>query len=223
MRCGMRPKRTRKKDNRIQLKSQFMDKRILLAAVLASVTLFGCDNKADKQAQKDSSEVVVDEVNKEKTIFGMCGEASAMNTLQLITDSGDTLSLSVNEAKENDKVFGSYGIGDRMAVLPNDDMTEAKLVINETTLLGNWLMFDPFDGSSIVGMAIKDGGIAESIDMPNVIYKAWRITNGRLELTMMREGGSEEDEIEVYDIKKLDADSLIFGNEDDSFEYYRQR
>ncbi|GAY27623.1 hypothetical protein PvtlMGM1_0923 [Prevotella sp. MGM1] len=206
-----------------QLKSKFMDKRILLMVTAVAATLFSCGNKTERQAPKDSTNVVENVINKELTVFGMCGEASAMNTLQLITDSGDTLSLSVNEAKENNNVFGGYGIGDRMAVLLNDDKTEAKQVINETTLLGNWTMPDPFDGSSIVGMALKDGGIAESIDMANIVYKAWRITNGRLELTLMREGGSEEDEIEVYDIKKLDADSLVFGNDEDIFEYCRQK
>ncbi len=200
-----------------------MDKRILLMVTAVAATLFSCGNKTDRQAPKDSTNVAENVINKELTVFGMCGEASAMNTLQLITDSGDTLSLSVNEAKENNNVFGGYGIGDRMAVLLNDDKTEAKQVINETTLLGNWTMPDPFDGSSIVGMALKDGGIAESIDMANIVYKAWRITNGRLELTLMREGGSEEDEIEVYDIKKLDADSLVFGNDEDIFEYCRQK
>ena len=200
-----------------------MDKRILLMVTTVAATLFSCGNKTDRQAPKDSTDVVENTINKELTVFGMCGEASAMNTLQLITDSGDTLSLSVNEAKENKNVFGGYGIGDRMAVLLNDDKTEAKQVINETTLLGNWTMPDPFDGSSIVGMALKDGGIAESIDMANIVYKAWRITNGRLELTLMREGGSEEDEIELYDIKKLDADSLVFGNDEDIFEYCRQK
>ncbi len=200
-----------------------MDKRILLMVTTVAATLFSCGNNTDRQAPKDSTDVVENTINKELTVFGMCGEASAMNTLQLITDSGDTLSLSVNEAKENNNVFGGYGIGDRMAVLLNDDKTEAKQVINETTLLGNWTMPDPFDGSSIVGMALKDGGIAESIDMANIVYKAWRITNGRLELTLMREGGSEEDEIELYDIKKLDADSLVFGNDEDIFEYCRQK
>lgn len=200
-----------------------MDKRILLMVTTVAATLFSCGNKTDRQAPKDSTDVVENAINKELTVFGMCGEASAMNILQLITDSGDTLSLSVNEAKENNNVFGGYGIGDRMAVLLNDDKTEAKQVINETTLLGNWTMPDPFDGSSIVGIALKDGGIAESIDMANIVYKAWRITNGRLELTLMREGGSEEDEIELYDIKKLDADSLVFGNDEDIFEYCRQK
>ena len=200
-----------------------MDKRILLMVTTVAATLFSCGNKTDRQAPKDSTDVVENAINKELTVFGMCGEASAMNTLQLITDSGDTLSLSVNEAKENNNVFGGYGIGDRMAVLLNDDKTEAKQVINETTLLGNWTMPDPFDGSSIVGIALKDGGIAESIDMANIVYKAWRITNGRLELTLMREGGSEEDEIELYDIKKLDADSLVSGQDEDIFEYCRQQ
>lgn len=83
-----------------------MDKRILLMVTAVAATLFSCGNKTDRQAPKDSTNVVENVINKELTVFGMCGEASAMNTLQLITDSGDTLSLSVNEAKENNNVFG---------------------------------------------------------------------------------------------------------------------
>ncbi len=73
-----------------------MDKRILLMVTTVAATLFSCGNKTDRQAPKDSTDVVENTINKELTVFGMCGEASAMNTLQLITDSGDTLSLSVN-------------------------------------------------------------------------------------------------------------------------------
>ncbi len=67
-----------------QLKSQFMDKRILLMVTTVAATLFSCGNKTDRQAPKDSTDVVENTINKELTVFGMCGEASAMNTLQLI-------------------------------------------------------------------------------------------------------------------------------------------
>lgn len=144
-----------------------------------------------------------------------------MNTLQMITDSGDTLSLSITDAKENGKVLGGYACGDRMAVLLNDDKTVAQLVINETTLLGNWVMPNPLDGSSFVGISLKDGGIAESIDQSTIVYKTWRIVNGRIEIQSVREGGGDEEEINVYDIVKLDADSLVYKNEEDLFEYGR--
>lgn len=200
-----------------------MKKKVLFTVLAVLAFVSACNNKAQQQdtvAQTDTLETVE---NKSKTIFGMCGDGSAMNTLQLIADSGDTLELSLVEAYENNKVFGGYGCGDRMAVVLNEDKTEAELVINETTLLGNWLMPNPFDGSSVVGISLKDGGVAESIDQSGLNYKSWKIADGKLEIVSVREGGSEEDETDIYEIKKLDGDSLVFGNEDDIFEYGRQK
>ena len=84
-------------------------------------------------------------------------------------------------------------------------------------------MPNPFDGSSVVGISLKDGGVAESIDQSGLNYKSWKIADGKLEIVSVREGGSEEDETDIYEIRKLDADSLVFGNEDDVFEYGRQK
>ncbi|MDO4309302.1 MAG: lipocalin family protein [Prevotella sp.] len=198
-------------------------KKLELAGIVAVCGLTAaCGNKAQQVAPTggaDTTEVVV---NQNRTVFGICGDGSAMNTLQLITDSGDTLSLGVSEARENGKVFGGYGSGDKMAVLVNADKTEAELVINESTLLGNWVMPNPIDGSSIVGIALKDGGIAESIDQSTIVYRTWKIVDGRIEIQLMREGGGDEEETNVYDLVKLDADSLIYKNEEDLFEYGRQ-
>ena len=198
-----------------------MKKSGLMAFIAAVMLLSGCggeNRQTPDSAGEDSSTVYV---NAEKTVFGICGEGSAMNTLQMITDSGDTLSLSITDAKENGKVLGGYACGDRMAVLLNDDKTVAQLVINETTLLGNWVMPNPLDGSSFVGISLKDCGIAESIDQSTIVYKTWRIVNGRIEIQSVREGGGDEEEINVYDIVKLDADSLVYKNEEDLFEYGR--
>lgn len=200
-----------------------MKNKVLFTVIAAAALTSACNNKAQQEApvsQTDTLETVED---KNATVFGMCGDGSAMNTLQLIADNGDTLVLGLEEAHENNKVFGGYGCGDRMAVVLNDDKTEAELVINETTLLGNWLMPNPFDGSSVVGISLKDGGVAESIDQSGLNYKSWKIADGKLEIVSVREGGSEEDETDIYEIRKLDADSLVFGNEDDVFEYGRQK
>ena len=70
-----------------------------------------------------------------------------MNTLQLITDTGDTLQLDLTAARDNDQVFGGLQVGDRMAVIANDERTEAVMVINQVALLGNWVMPNPIDGS----------------------------------------------------------------------------
>ena len=146
-----------------------------------------------------------------------------MNTLQMITDMGDTLSFDLSTAQENNQVFGGMQVGDRMAVIPDAEKTSALMVINQATLLGNWVMPNPLDGSDEVGISIKEGGIAEGIEQSTIVYRTWRLNRGKLEIVMMREGGSEEDEVYLYDIVKLGADSLVYKDGEEIFEYSRQR
>jgi hypothetical protein len=146
-----------------------------------------------------------------------------MNVLQLITDTGDTLSFDIASASENDKVFGGLQAGDRMAVIPSADKSEALMVINESTLLGNWVMPNPLDGSDEVGIRIKEGGIAESIEQPNLNYRTWRLIRGQLELVQVQEEGSGQEETLYYDIVYLGPDSLVYKDADDTYEYSRQR
>ena len=152
---------------------------------------------------------------------------TAMNTLQLLRDNGDTLNLSITRALEAGQVFGGMQVGDRMAVMANDDKSEALLVINQNTLLGDWVMPNPIDGSSEVGIRIKEGGIAESIDQSSIIYKTWKIYNGKLEILSQRDGGGDEEELNLYEIVKLGADSLVYKTvnkpreEMETFEYSR--
>ena len=146
-----------------------------------------------------------------------------MNTLQLVTDAGDTLSIDLSEAQDKEQVFGGLQVGDRMAVITNKDKTEAVLVINQATLLGNWVMPNPIDGSDEVGFRIKEGGIAESIEQSDLVYKTWRLIRGQLEVVMMRESGSGEDETMLYDIVKLGPDSLTLKDAEETLEYSRQK
>lgn len=198
----------------------------LMAAALI-LTMGSCGNSGKQQAAKDTAsdqerEMEIPVMNRDSTIYGICGDGSAMNTLQLLTDNGDTLNLSVTEASEKGKCFGGFQSGDRMAVMLGDQHS-AKLVINLSALLGNWVMPNPLDGSSEVGFRIKDGGIIEGIEQSSLIYKTWKIFNGRLEILTVREGGGEEEEITVYDMVGLGADSLIIKDSEDTFEYSRQK
>ena len=153
-------------------------KKILLwaVAVLIATTFTQCGNKAQQSAEVSVEETESNVTGDENVmVYGICGEASAMNTLQLITDTGDTLNLSIENAKEENQVFGGYSVGDKMAVYMKKDSEQPLMVVNETTLMGNWIMPNPIDGSSTLGIMIKDGGIAESINQPTIIYKTWRI------------------------------------------------
>ena len=193
---------------------------IVLLVAAGILTMGSCGNKSEKVPfdNGDSLGIEVD-----STLYGICGEATSMNMLQMITDTGDTLMLDISAAKENDRVFGGLQVGDRMAVLPNDNKTVANTVINQTTLLGNWVMPNPIDGSDEVGISIKEGGVAESIDQGSIIYRTWRLSKGRLEIVLVREGGNDVEELNVYDILKLTADSLVYKDAEETFEYERQK
>jgi len=193
---------------------------IVLLVAAGILTMGSCGNKSEKVPfdNGDSLGIEVD-----STLYGICGEATSMNMLQMITDTGDTLMLDISAAKENDQVFGGLQVGDRMAVLPNGKKTVANTVINQTTLLGNWVMPNPIDGSDEVGISIKEGGVAESIDQGSIIYRTWRLSKGRLEIVLVREGGNDVEELNVYDILKLTADSLVYKDAEETFEYERQK
>ena len=194
---------------------------VIMTVAVAVWMMFSCGGKTQKVPFDDGDSAEI--ANADPTIYGVCGKETAMNTLQLVTDTGDTLSIDLSEAQDKNQVLGGLQVGDRMAVIANKDKTEAVMVINQATLLGNWVIPNPIDGSDEVGFRIKEGGIAESIDQSDMVYKTWRLIRGQLEVVMMRESGSGEDETVLYDIVKLGPDSLTLKDADETLEYSRQK
>lgn len=199
-----------------------MKKWTVFALLTIVLTMASCGNKTQRNYEMVTDTTGMDAM-RDHTIYGICGENTAMNSLQLITDAGDTLMLSITEADEAGKVLGGLHAGDRMAVLANADKTKATLVVNQSALLGNWVMPNPLDGSDELGVRLLDGGIAEGIEQPYVTYKSWRFFNGRLVIESVREGTGDIPETEEFDIQTLGPDTLIIKNDDGQSEYYRQR
>ena len=195
---------------------------MMAAVILTMSSCFG-GNQKPQQTAEEEPDSVEDYMPFDQTIYGLCGNGTAMNTLQLLTDSGDTLNLDLTNAQESGQVFGGLQAGDRMAVLPNKAKTEAVIVINQNTLLGDWVMPNPIDGSDEVGISIKEGGVAESIDQGSIIYRTWRLSQGRLEIVLVRDGANDVEELNVYDIVKLTSDSLVYKDAEETFEYERQK
>lgn len=193
---------------------------LMAVAVMTMGSCGGSKNQQSAEEENDFESASVVSVNRDSMMYGICGDGSAMNTLQLITDIGDTLTLSIAEANEKGQCFGGIQSGDRIAVLLSNENT-ASIVVNQSALLGDWVMPNPIDGSSEMGIRIKEGGIAESIDQPSVIYRSWRLFNGKLEIVSIREGGAEEEEIDLYDLVSLGSDSLKFKDAEDIYEYGR--
>ena len=193
----------------------------LSAIILALLLITGCGGRKQQFTYKEMGESFFPMQN--NTLFGICDKGSDDSTLMLINDVGDTLTLSTADALRKGTVMGGYRAGEHIAVQLSSDSASVLSCINTTELLGVWLMPDPYDGSTIIGINIKDGGDVDGIEQSNVIYKSWQIIDGQLELTFVREGGIEEDETAAYTIRKLDRDSLVFENEEDIYEYGRGR
>ena len=198
-------------------------------ATASMAIMMSCGGGSGQQrvANNENDTSAVNVIPTDKTLYGICGEETAMNTLQLLRDNGDTVMMSITNAIEAGQVFGGLMVGDRLAVMPNATGSEAVIVINQNTLLGDWVMPNPIDGSSEVGIRIKEGGVAESIDQSSIIYKTWKIFNGRLEILSQRDGGGDEEELNLYELVKLGPDTLVYRTinkpreEMETFEYSR--
>lgn len=205
-----------------------MKKLVILSVAMTTVMLLSCGGKQQSQAEETQDSINIEEiVPRDHTVYGVCTDGTAMNTLEMVTDNGDTLMLSLTTAQEVGKVFGGLQVSDRVAVVADNARKEAKLVINLNTLMGDWVMPDPIDGSSEIGIRIKEGGVAESIDQSVIVYRTWKIFNGELEIELMREGGGDEEEVNRYEILALGPDTLVYRtigksrDETEIFEYSR--
>ena len=203
-----------------------MKKLVFLGVAVAAVMLLSCGGGRN-QAEREKDSVDVNDLIRDHTLYGLCGGVPSASKLKVVTDNGDTLTLDVTLAKSDGRMFGYVRPGDRLALMVNKDQTAATQVINLNYLLGDWVMPDPLDGSDEVGIRIKEGGVAESIEMTNITYRTWRIFNGKLQITSIREGGTESEETNYYDILKLSQDTLVYRtidkpqDETETFEYTR--
>lgn len=205
-------------------------KKFVFVGVMTAVmfSLGSCGGKQQQQEEVSQDTTRVEDLGIiDRTIYGICTDGTAMNTLEMITDNGDTLTLSLTRAQESGKVLGGLQAADRVAVVANKAKTEAELVINLNTLMGDWVMPDPIDGSSEIGIRIKEGGVAESIDQSTIIYRTWKIFNGNLDILLVREGGGDQEEENRYEILTLGPDTLVYRtvgkphDETETFEYSR--
>ncbi|WP_028904573.1 MULTISPECIES: lipocalin family protein [unclassified Prevotella] len=206
-----------------------MKKLVFLSVAIAVVMLMSCGGGGRHQAEREEDTVDVNDLIRDHTIYGLCSGIPSASQLKLLTDNGDTLTLDITRARSEHQLLGSFRVGDRLAVMTNKAKTVATEVINVNLLLGDWVMPDPLDGSDEVGIRIKEGGVAESIEMTNITYRTWRIFNGKLEITSIRESGGEGEETNFYNILKLSSDTLIYKtigkpqDEEETLEYTRWR
>ena len=180
-----------------------------LYMLCAAFMLCACGGNGSK-GNKPRTDTRVAKASTDSTIYGVCGDGTAMNTLQLISDAGDSLDFELAESADGSNVvLGGLLAGDRLAVVAGgkaDGMRVAQKVINLTTLLGKWTSLDK-------NFEILEGGVVKShVEAEKNPWTNWKILNGKLLL------GTD-----TFDIDELGADSLYLENHQGIFVYTRQK
>ncbi len=173
-------------------------------AALLVVVFCACNGKKEtRQGVNEASETAAPD----STVYGVCGEATSMHSLQIITDVGDTLSFLVCEEGDTPSdVQGGLMASDHLAVVGNrtDGEMVARKVINLTTLLGRWTSIDK-------DFEIEEGGTVKSaVKAEAKPWTFWKIFNGRLVLNK-----------DTFDVAGLGADSLFLENNKGIFVFKR--
>lgn len=181
-------------------------------ACVVSVFMAGCRpstpaSSGGAASDSDSTLVMAKDTVADSTIYGVCGEGTAMHTVELITDGGDTLFFGMRIEEDAD-VQGGLMVGDRLAVIGHDSEhgLVATQVVNLTTLLGKWTSLDK-------KFEIMEGGIVQSsVQAESNPWTSWRMLNGRLVMNA-----------DTFKVTSLGADSLYLENDKGIFVYKRQQ
>ena len=173
--------------------------------MLTATFCIGCNG--GKQAPARHGEAEADDAA-DSTVYGVCGEGTAMHTLQLITDTGDTIEYALMDADDNESdVSGGLMCGDRIAVMGKNtaDGKSAEKVINLTSLMGRWTSIDK-------NFVIEEGGtIVSNVKAETHPWTNWKIFNGKLLLNR-----------DTFDVVQLGSDSLSIENRKGIFVFRRQ-
>ena len=189
------------------LKSFFLIKRALPLVLLSY--LVACNGNKQKGVDNDAA-TTDDTTAADSTLYGICGEGTAMHTLQLITLTGDTLDLALlsPDTDQATTVAGGLMCGDHLAVLAHTTAADglvATKVINLTSLMGRWTSISR-------NFVIEEGGIITSdVKAETHPYTSWKIFNGQLLLGR-----------DTFNIVTLGPDSLAIENHNGIYLYKRQ-
>jgi hypothetical protein len=177
--------------------------------MIAIFSFVGCNGNGKKNAQVVDKDSIASKVETDTTVYGVCGEGTAMHSLELITDGGDTINYMImDEGADSASVLGGLLVGDRLAVIGHkvDGENYAKTVLNLTTLQGRWTSIDR-------NFEILEGGVVKShLQAETNPWTEWKIWNGKLLLNK-----------DTFMIDNLGADSLYLENKNGIFVYKRQK
>ena len=106
----------------------------------------------------------------------------------------------------------------------NDTTTiQSAPTISDDLLIGSWGEPNPINDKEVQGIEILTDGNAKSLNMATLLYSKWWTKDNQLFLVeeSVGNGGSNIDTI-AYEILKVDKDSLILKDNDQTIRYKKQ-
>ncbi|MBR7125986.1 MAG: hypothetical protein IKC86_05215 [Prevotella sp.] len=183
--------------------------QLLVVIMLTTFLAIGCTSDKKKNNIVVSGNLSADTtLVADSTLYGICGEGTAMHTLQLLTDDGRVCTLMKNVDDSVSDIQGGLLVGDRLAVIAAVEYGDSvvKSVINLTTLQGKWVSIDR-------NFEIREGGVVKSNqETESNPWTSWKICNGRLVLNS-----------DTFRVDELGADSLYLENKDGIFGFKRMK
>ena len=102
-------------------------------------------------------------------------------------------------------------------------LIQAETISNEELLVGHWVEPNPINQKEVQGIEIIKGGNAKSINMATLVYSKWWTKNNQLFLVEESIGNHTSSiDTTVYDIIKIDKDSLIMKGKYVTMSYKKQ-
>ena len=195
----------------------------IILSIFMSLLVAGCTESAKQPAAQQTPDSLIIDPNfspaeKDVTLYGLFLEYGG-DSLHMITDAGDTVSFAASARA----IKGRPNVGDRLAVVMDKNKRKARVAIDISMLMGVWMMPNPIDGSNEVGIRFLDGGIAEGVNQSTTVYQSWRLMNGKLLITSVDSDDESYVLTSTYRIQKLTPDSLVYSDENETLEYYRNK
>lgn len=104
-----------------------------------------------------------------------------------------------------------------------ENVEEGTAVGTNDELVGRWAEPNPINAQEVQGIEMMEDGTAKSINMATLLYSKWWIKDQQLFLVeeSLGSGGSTVDTA-TYEIIKVDKDSLVLKNNNQTIRYKKQ-
>lgn len=178
---------------------------IILAFFIAMI-IAGCKGKTENN-KNTLADSIVSTVN-DTALYGVIGEGTTMNVLELLSDGGKTLEFEIDPDGESQVIGGLYA-GDRVTLTFQDNGEGTKTVtrlVNLTSILGWWTSLDR-------NFRLQEDGVIESSGISETHpYTHWAMSNTQIILNT-----------DTFDVLQLGPDSMSLENSEGIYVYKRQK